>query len=169
MIQKLTMLLLLALTLSSCEKNEQIQRRIYFNTFSSIDALDDFELGQGDISILAKDGTDENDACLHITGWCTSPNLTMDLHATESPRLLKLTGDMKSNYGAIVYLQLQGSANDYVKLETYADLFKARKWNHYSSEVLSVPANTGVTLWIDAANQTVTETSIDNLEIIVLE
>jgi hypothetical protein len=161
--------LLLALTFSSCQKDEPIQTSIYLNDFTSASDLNDFVIGQGDISIVSDGLEPGGNAFLRIYGWCLSPNLTKEIGPFAEPMSLTLKAEMKSAYGAIVYLQLPDKVNQFVKLETHADLFKARKWNTYKSDVLSVPAGERLTLWVDTSNQTLSETFIDNLEIIALE
>ena len=158
-----------AFLMGSCQKEEPVQTRFYFNSFSTPADLNDFVIGQGDISISSSDGISEGDACLRIYGWCVSPNLSMDIGPFEEQKKLTLKAEMQSDYGAIIYLQMPDKTNQFVKLETHADLFKARKWNTYTSDVLTVPAGERITLWVDASNQTLSETFIDDLEIITLE
>jgi hypothetical protein len=165
----LTTGLILGSLLTSCQKDEPIQTSIYRNAFSTASALNDFVIGQGDISIVSDEAEPEGNSCLRIYGWCLTPNLTKEIGPFEEPMSLTLKADMKSAYGVTIYLQLPDKVNQYVKVETNADLFKARKWDTYKSDVLSVPAGERITLWVDASNQTLSETFIDNLEIMALE
>jgi|SRR5687768_6698613 len=155
--------------LFACDKERTYSTELYSNKFDIPSDLTEWTIGFGEIGITTEESADQSQSCLEIFGWCATPNLSLDIGPYDSDYYVRIESWVKTQYGAAIHLNLNSNHNsnsDHVDIQTNEDLFKARNWTYYTSKPLIVPKGMTITLWIDASNNTLSYTWIDELRIV---
>jgi len=165
MLSKSLLLIALTLFMISCSKDEGTPVLLYSNNFDDVSDLSAYTIGFGDIEISKEETINNSNGCLSIFGMCLVPNLSIEIGPFDVDYSVHMEAWIKSDYGAALHLSRKSHSQDYVRIETNEDLFKARKWNLYSSDDLFVPKGETLMLYVDASNNTLSYTKVDELKI----
>ncbi len=165
MVRLFLSLLMISMSLA-CSKEDVLLTLLYTNNFELASDLNDFTINFGDIKITNEDPINNSSGCLNIFGWCLTPNLSKGIGPFDKNYTVQIESWIKTDYGAAIHLNLKSQTSNYVRIETKEDLFEARKWNLYKSGKLDVPKGERLMLYVDASNNTLSNTWIDELKIL---
>lgn len=155
---------LLIITVLSCSKEEG-PTELYSNDFDTDIHLNEFTLSFGDITINNDEHISNSSGCLEIFGICAAPNLAKKIGPFDKNYKVKMVAWIKTQFGAALHLNKTSHTQSYIRIETKEDITQAREWNLYETESIDLPQGESMMLYIDASNNTLSNTWVDELRI----
>lgn len=155
---------LLIILFLSCSKEDGLTE-LYTNDFDSDLHLNEFVLNFGDITINNEEHISNSSGCLEIFGICPAPNLSKKIGPFDRNYKVKMAAWIKTEFGATLHLNIESNTQSYIRIETKEDITQAREWNLYESESIDLPHGESMMLYVDASNNTLSNTWVDELRI----